>query len=110
MKKHLVIALSSLVLASTASFAAPSTPASASPASGTITGRASVMPGPTESAYPDDSITPIVSGNGRYIAFTSDARLVPEDHFSSVADVYVRDLLTDEVELISAKPDGTATP
>src|SRR5690242_11317423 len=102
-----ITALAGLALASALSLASP-TPASASASTATITGRASVLANATETAVRGDSLNSIVSGNGRYIAFTSKSQLVPEDHFD-INDVYVRDLLTDEVELISGKPDGMAT-
>lgn len=47
-----------------------------------------------------------VSRNGRYVAFTTFARLVPEDRDSSSQDVYVRDLVTDTTELVSVTRKG----
>jgi hypothetical protein len=46
-----------------------------------------------------------ISGNGRYVVMQSRA-LIPEDTSNQV-QVYVYDLETNEVELISVKPDGT---
>lgn len=48
-----------------------------------------------------------VSGNGRYAVLQS-RQLIPEDQSGQV-QVYVYDLLTDEIELISVQPDGTAS-
>ncbi|MEN1728416.1 MAG: hypothetical protein AAGJ52_08235 [Pseudomonadota bacterium] len=48
-----------------------------------------------------------VSGNGRYAVLQSRA-LIPED-MSGQVQVYVYDLVTDEIELISVQPDGTAS-
>jgi Tol biopolymer transport system component len=97
--------LSSLVLASALALVASPPPASAGPSTNTITGRVSVLPGPTEPQFKGDSTGPIVSGSGRYVVFTSKARLSPLDRFD-FEDVYLRDLLTDQVELISAQSNG----
>ncbi|AKS42475.1 hypothetical protein [Wenzhouxiangella marina] len=48
-----------------------------------------------------------VSGNGRYAVLQS-RQLIPEDTSGQV-QVYVYDLVTDEVELISVQPDGQAS-
>jgi len=48
-----------------------------------------------------------VSGNGRYAVLQS-RQLIPEDQSNQV-QVYVYDLVTDEIELISVQPDGTAS-
>jgi hypothetical protein len=48
-----------------------------------------------------------VSGNGRYAVLQS-RQLIPED-LSGQVQVYVYDLVTDEIELISVQPDGTAS-
>ncbi len=84
-------------------------PTAAAPTSATLTGRVSVLPGSVEPSFTGDATNAVVSGSGRYVAFTTTARLSPVDA-SDFEDVYVRDLLTDEVELISVKPDGTWTP
>jgi hypothetical protein len=55
----------------------------------------------------DDSFAPSISGNGRYVAFQSFASLVPDDTNGN-ADVYVKDLRTDEVTLVSTNPQGSA--
>jgi Tol biopolymer transport system component len=49
---------------------------------------------------------PVISGNGRYVAFHTDAALVPEDtndHF----DVYIRDLQEGTTTLVSQNDTGT---
>jgi Tol biopolymer transport system component len=56
-------------------------------------------------ASPVDSPTVTVSGNGRYIAFTSYARLTPEDP-NDYPDVYVLDRTTGRVTLETASPSG----
>ena len=103
--KRPAVLLSSLVLASTFALAGAPTPVSATPTAATITGRVSVLPGPAEPAVKGDSTNPSVSPSGRYVVFTSRARLSPLDPFE-FEDVYLRDLLTDRVELISVEPDG----
>ena len=56
-------------------------------------------------ASPVDPPTVTVSGNGRYIAFTSYARLTPEDP-NDYPDVYVLDRTTGRVTLETASPSG----
>ena len=46
-----------------------------------------------------------VSGGGRYVIFSSTARLVPADT-DTVKDVYRKDLLTDGVERVNVTVDG----
>lgn len=46
-----------------------------------------------------------ISANGRYVIFTSDARLVAEDTDDNT-DVYVRDLQTQAMTRVSGKADG----
>lgn len=53
------------------------------------------------------SVGPQISGNGRYVVFLSDDSLVPEDT-NGVADVYLYDLKTSTLELISVNSAGTA--
>lgn len=48
-----------------------------------------------------------ISGNGRFVAFWSINPLLPEDTTGS--QIYVRDLETGALELISARPDGNAS-
>ncbi|MGH2755288.1 MAG: hypothetical protein ACRDLB_12780 [Actinomycetota bacterium] len=58
------------------------------------------------------SFNPTISGNGRYLAFTSYAALTGEDEAKDpltnlpYLKVYVRDLNTNRTELISKGPDG----
>jgi Tol biopolymer transport system component len=49
-----------------------------------------------------------LSHSGRYLSFVSVDELVPEDSGNSTQDVYVRDLATNTLELVSARPDGLA--
>ncbi|HXW11042.1 MAG TPA: choice-of-anchor D domain-containing protein [Steroidobacteraceae bacterium] len=52
------------------------------------------------------SVQPVLSANGRYVAFVSDARnLVPGDT-NRVIDVFVKDLETDAVERVSVASGG----
>lgn len=48
---------------------------------------------------------PVISGDGRWVVFSSEAALTPDDTNASV-DVYVRDLAEDRTVLVSAAPDG----
>jgi hypothetical protein len=50
--------------------------------------------------------TPVISPNGRYVAFVSSAALVPDDT-NNVADVYLRDMTTGLFTRVSV-PDGTS--
>ena len=102
--KRTAALISTLVTVGTLVLATPN-PAPATPSTNVITGRVSALPGPTEPQAKGDSTAPVVSADGRYVAFTSKARLSPNDQFD-FEDVYVRDLLTDQVELISVRPDG----
>ncbi len=53
------------------------------------------------------STQPSLSGNGRYLAFTSAAsNLVPGDT-NGVSDIFVKDLQTGAIKLVSALPNGT---
>jgi hypothetical protein len=102
--KRTAVLLSSLVLTGVLALTGTSA-ADASASTNTITGRASVLPGPAEPQVKGDSTGPRVSSSGRYVVFTSRSRLVANDRFE-FEDVYLRDLLTDQVELISAGTDG----
>lgn len=95
------------VLSVTVGLASP--PASAAPTAATLTGRVSLLPGSVEPGVPGDATNAVVSNNGRYVAFTTKARLSPVDALD-FEDVYVRDLLTDEVELITVSPSGGWVP
>jgi Tol biopolymer transport system component len=52
-----------------------------------------------------DSEHPSISANGRYVAFSSDARLVKNDS-NGVDDIYVRDRKTDKTVRASVGTDG----
>lgn len=53
---------------------------------------------------PGMSQLPSVSGNGRYVAFACGAELHPDD-VNRAEDVYVRDLETRELDLVSVTPE-----
>ena len=54
-----------------------------------------------------DSGRPMISGNGRFVVFGSEAtNLVPDDT-NETNDIFVYDCLADRIERISVKPDGT---
>lgn len=60
-----------------------------------------------------NSFNPIISGNGRYVVFGSNATdLVPNDFnedFDAQADVFIRDMQTGVTELVSVNLDGETT-
>ena len=99
-------AVAGLALSSALTLLAPARPAGAG-VPFAITGRASVLPGGSEPATTGDSTDAAVSGNGRYIVFSSTARLVAADT-DNVKDVYLKDLLTDSVERINVTTNGAA--
>ena len=105
MKRRTRTLLSTAIAGSCLALAVPATPASALNVAVRITGRASVLPGGVEPAQRGHSSYAHVSGNGRYIAFSSGSQLVPEDK-DTVGDVYVKDLLTDQLERIDVTKDG----
>ncbi len=53
-----------------------------------------------------DSGEPDISGDGRFVAFSSTADNLTDSHPAGQRDVYVRDLQTDKTTLVSATPDG----
>jgi Tol biopolymer transport system component len=58
-----------------------------------------------------DSLDCAISANGRYVAFSTGAHLLPADthqHSPDVSVVYVRDLVTNTLELVSVTPGGSA--
>jgi hypothetical protein len=77
----------------------------AAPAAAQLT-RVSVTSGGAQAnAY---SYSPTISGNGRFVVFTSLAsNLVPNDT-NQTMDIFVRDLQTNEVTRVSVATDGTA--
>jgi Tol biopolymer transport system component len=54
----------------------------------------------------EDCETPVISDNGRWVAFTTRAALVPEDT-NGYDDVYVVDLKKDTIQRASVHTDGT---
>jgi Tol biopolymer transport system component len=52
------------------------------------------------------SYLPTISGDGRYVAFTSDASNLVRGDRNRLADVFVHDTLTGRTELVSRRPDG----
>ncbi|MFN8019528.1 MAG: DUF4214 domain-containing protein [Acidimicrobiales bacterium] len=98
MKRTTATLLSGLALASALALA-PTRPAGAV-APNPITGRGSALPGAVEASTTGDSRDAALSTSGRYLLFSSAAALVPNDA-NTVEDVYLRDLWTDEVELVS---------
>ncbi len=65
----------------------------------TVDGTGSQPPG-----EPDHFVS--ISGSGRYVAFSTNAKLVPQDN-NFQDDVYVRDLFTGQVSRASIASDGT---
>jgi Tol biopolymer transport system component len=59
-------------------------------------------------ATPLDVVAPSVSADGRYVAFASLARLVPEDT-NKRSDIYVLDRVSGTVTVESLAPDGRAS-
>ena len=53
-----------------------------------------------------DSINPSISGDGRFVAFESKIANFVESDTNVLVDIFVKDLLTGEMTLISSKPDG----
>lgn len=98
------VALAGLVLGSALAVLGPASPASAA-APVAITGRASVLPGAVQAPSGGDSTDARVSGDGRYVIFSSTARLVPEDTDVS-KDVYRKDLLTDDLVRVNPTYNG----
>lgn len=52
------------------------------------------------------TISPALSGNGRFVAFATDAANLAEDQNPGV-DVFVRDLVRRRTEIVSVRSDGT---
>jgi hypothetical protein len=100
------VGLAGLVLGSALAVLSPASPASAA-APVAITGRASVLPGAVQAPSGGDSTDARVSGDGRYVIFSSTARLVPEDTDVS-KDVYRKDLLTDDLVRVNPTYNGNS--
>ena len=107
MKRTLALTLLATLVLGTGLALQPATPASAA-ATVAVTGRASVLPGAVEPASRGDAAGTALSGDGRFIVFHTTGRLVPSDT-DTIQDVYLKDLLTDQVERISQAPDGSAS-
>lgn len=63
----------------------------------------------------DNFWLPVISGNGRYVAFLTDASLTPDDNFDGSYDIYVKDRVTAEIARVSIDPEerdsqGNAAP
>ncbi|MEU7906905.1 hypothetical protein [Actinoplanes sp. NPDC049118] len=71
---------------------------------GTTT-RVSVTAGGAAGGWHDDSRFPSISGDGRYIAFETESRLVPTDT-DWWTDVYVYDRVTGTPERVTVTPSG----
>ena len=57
----------------------------------------------------NDSSAGVVSGNGRFVAFTSSATtLAPPDGSFAFERVYLRDLLTNTTTIVDTGPNGTS--
>lgn len=97
-------ALAALVIGSTLSLLS-TTPAGAT-AQPVITGRASVRADGSQATL-GNSFSPVVSGDGRFIAFTSSSHLVSTDT-DAVDDAYLKDTLTGAVERLSVPLTGSA--
>lgn len=100
-------ALAGLALGSALTFLGPASPAAAAGSPVAITGRASVLPGAVQAPSGGDSTDARVNGSGRYVIFSSTARLVPEDT-DSAKDVYRKDLLTDDLVRVNTTYNGSA--
>lgn len=71
-----------------------------------LTGLTNRVSNTTTPGYQGDSINPTISADGRFVAFESQsAWLVPEDT-DSYADIFVYDLFSGELSLISGPVDG----
>ena len=64
--------------------------------------------GPRGARSDGDSTDPSLSGNGRYLAFASDARTFAGANAEHRYEVYLRDLVTGTTRLLSAGPYGGA--
>ncbi len=57
----------------------------------------------------DDSFAPVMSGNGRFVAFDSDASDLVANDTNGTLDIFVRDLKTGTTTLVSVNQAGTAS-
>lgn len=98
--------LAGLVLGAALAVFTPASPAAAGvPVA--ITGRASTLPGAVQAPSGGDSSDATLSGNGRYVVFSSTARLVTGDT-DNTKDVYRKDLLTDGLVRVNPTTTGAA--
>jgi hypothetical protein len=66
-----------------------------------------VSVGTQGSAASGISVQPVISGNGRYVAFTSAATNLIAGDTNNATDVFVRDLQAQTTTLVSVNSDGT---
>jgi hypothetical protein len=97
--------LAGLVLGSALTVLGPASPASAAGSPVPVTGRASALPGAVEAPSGGESSDARISGNGRYVIFSSTARLVPADT-DGIKDVYRKDVLTDGLVRVNPTYNG----
>jgi hypothetical protein len=67
--------------------------------------RRDVNTGTVEQVAPGEAKLPSISAEGRYVSFTTNARLAPEDDHNNAPDVYVRDM-----DKACATAGGTCLP
>ena len=58
-------------------------------------------------AADNDCLTPVISGNGRFVAFASKASNLVANDPNGQADVFVRDLVAGTTEIVSIRNDGS---
>jgi Tol biopolymer transport system component len=56
-----------------------------------------------------ESTSPVLSADGRFLAFLSSASDLVTDSVNGSSQIFVRDLQSNKTKLITARPDGTAT-
>jgi len=54
-----------------------------------------------------DSFDPSMSATGRFVVFVSQGRLVPQDTIVRSPDVYLRDVQSNTISLVTKAPDGS---
>ena len=62
---------------------------------------------PTAQVGNNDSTRPAISGDGRYVAFVSDANNLTPGDLNDAKDVFVKDLYSGALTLVSTAADGT---
>jgi Tol biopolymer transport system component len=78
------------------------------PGGGSRTDRASVAPDGAQGTGGAHAAWPAMTPDGRYVAFVSNGQNMVADAPANTPQVYLRDYLTGELELISSTPDGAA--